>query len=52
MINFLTHSLSDIRKPDNFHKDVEEKSVKKRSKLGEYTNSLNYLLEIALRLEH
>lgn len=51
MIKCLTHSLSNIRKPDNFHKDVEEESVKRRSKLGECTNSLNYLLETALCLE-
>lgn len=51
MINCLTRSLSNIGKNNNFPKDVEEKSVKRRSKLGGYINSLNYLLETALCLE-
>lgn len=51
MINCLTRYLSNIRKPDNFPKDVEEESVKRRSKLGGYRNSLNYVLETAPCLE-
>lgn len=38
-------------KTNNLPKDVEEKSVKRRSKLGGYINSLNYLLETSLCLE-